>query len=242
MSQIVPTPATPEERRRRAPGSPLAFFPALVLLVLSLVSALPAAATGQENAPYPSSVSQWRARRQANGAFSQGQLKEAAPIYRGLLASMSKTDEHRAEVLYKLAIIHLAAKPPLHDSSAALAELNELAKSFPHSDYQAEASVILATLAQVADQREKVAGLESHNRSLEVEIAKVKQKSASELQSRRVGAEQTERQLRGEIGALKRKLSALQDQLKKEQADLAKARAALRKVSETLVGGKKGGN
>lgn len=228
----------PANRRRRVAGAAIA----TLLLVLSCLAPHALFAAARDTAPpYPGSVSQWRARREANAAFSHGQLKEAARIYAGLLASMSPSDDNRALALYRMALIHLTAKPPLENPSRARAELREMVKTFPSAENRLAADAILDSLARGATQQTKIEALSRKRQELEAEITKIRSKNAKELESRAAGAKHNERQLRGEIASLRKKVSSLEAQLKQEQAALAKARAALRKVSETLVGGKKSG-
>lgn len=243
MPPITEGTETDPDPRWRKPGRAGRLAIATLLVVLSCLGPRSLlAADGSSAAPYPGSVSQWRARRNANAAYSQGQLTEAARIYKGLLASMSPIDARRGEALYRMALIHLTAKPPLGNSSLARGELRELVKTFPRDENRIAADAILATLAQSAAQHAKTAALSQKLRELEARVTKLKKVNAQELESRAAGAQQTERQLRGEIEKLKKKISTLESKLKKEQAALAKARAALRKVSETLVGGKKSGD
>jgi len=234
-------PGAPRGRRSRA-GAGAVVLVAVLLAFSSLGVTALFAADGDAAPPYPGSVSQWRARREANAAFSHGQLKEAARIYGGLLASMSPTDGNRALALYRMALIHLSAKPPLADPSVAGTELRELVKSFPQDENRIAADALLGTLARGAAQHAKVEALSKEQRALESEIAEIKKKNAKERESRAEGAKHNERQLRAEIATLRKRVSSLEAQLKDEQAALIKARAALRKVSETLVGGKKSGN
>lgn len=174
----------------------------------------------------------------ARDAMDSKHFAEAMTLYQKILDDPDAAASHKAEALYKMAVVRLSGDDDLRDYAKARILLEKLRQIYPESDYRLEVATYFQLLMSIDRSAKAVESAQKQTALASTDMAELRTRLASCESSKQATVQSVTTQ-NNQVAVLEDQIKSLKSQIVTLQAEIQQKNDALKKVAETLVGGKK---